>query len=177
MNMLKKLIVSIAVLLLLQISIQAQKGSFSLSLGSSTGFAIINAQNYKAQYKPGFGAGMSTLYNTTSKSSVTLKINYLSIASKLNNLPSLGWTSIKLGYKSYFNNSQIFGFGDGGINIFSGRNFNSNSSFGLGSGVGYSIPVGKNGNIDVVPSFDILLGNPINSTWLNFHLGYRLNIK
>jgi hypothetical protein len=173
----KKLIVFIAVLLLLQISSKAQKGSFSLSLGPSTGFAIINAQNFKVQYKPGFGAGISALYNTTAKSSVTLKVNYLSMASKLSNLSSLGWTCIKLGYKSYFNNSKMFVFGDGGINIFSGKNIHSNSSFGLGSGLGYSIPIGKNGNIDVVPSFDILLGNPINSTWLNFHVGYRLKIK
>lgn len=172
----KKLMLFIAVLLLIQISSRAQRGSFSLSFGPSAGFAIIKAQNFKVQYKPGFGAGVNAFYNTTAKSSVTLKVNYLSIASKLSNVSSLGWSSIKLGYKSYFNNSKIFLFGDGGINIFSGKNINSNSSFGLGSGLGYSILVGKNGNIDVVPSFDILLGNPINSTWLNFHVGYRLKI-
>ena len=173
----KELIATIALLLLRQISSKAQKGSFSLSFGPSTGVAIINAQNFKTQYKPGFGAGISTLYGTTNKSFVTLKINYLSMSSKLNNLPSLGWTSINLGYKSYFNNSKIFVFGDGGINILSHNNISSNTSIGLGAGIGYSIPIGKNGNIDVAPSFNLLINNPINSNWVNFHLGYRLKIN
>jgi len=163
---------------MLQISSKAQKGSISLSLGPSSGFAIINAQNFKSQYKPGFGAGIITLYGTTNNSSITLKINYLSMASKLNNQSSLEWTSINLGYKSYFNHSKIFLFGDGGMNILSSRkNVSANTTFGLGSGIGYSIPVGKNGNIDIVPSFNLLINNPINSNWMNFHLGYRLKIN
>ena len=173
----KGLIATIALLLLLQISSKAQKGSFSLSFGPSTGVAIIKAQNFKNQYNPGFGVGINALYGTTNKSCVTLKINYLSMSSKLNNLPSLGWTSINLGYKSYFNNSKIFVFGDGGINILSHNNISSNTSIGLGAGIGYSIPIGKNGNIDVAPSFNLLINNPINSNWVNFHLGYRLKIN
>lgn len=174
----KGLIISIAILSMLQLSSIAQKGSISLSLGPSSGFAVINAQNFKSQYKPGFGAGISALYGTTNNSSITLKFNYLSMASKLNNQSSLGWTSINLGYKSYFNHSKIFLFGDGGMNILSSRkNVSANTTFGLGSGLGYSIPVGKNGNIDVLPSFNILINNAINSRWINFHLGYRLKIK
>lgn len=163
---------------MLQLSSKAQKGTISLSLGPSSGFAVIDAQNFKSQYKLGLGAGISTLYGTTNNSSITLKINYLKMASKLNNQSSLGWTSINLGYKSYFNHSKIFLFGDGGMNIISSRkNVSANSTFGLGSGIGYSIPVGKNGNIDFMPSFNLLINNPINSNWANLHLGYRLKIN
>jgi hypothetical protein len=173
----KELIISIVILSILQISSKAQKGSISLSLGPSSGFAVINAQNFKNQYNPGFGAGISVLYGTTINSSITLKINYLSMASKLNNLSSLSWKSLNLGYKSYFNNSKIFLFGEGGVNILSSKGVSSNATFGLGSGLGYSIPVGKFGKINFLPSFNVLINNPINSRWVNFHLSYTLKIK
>jgi len=173
----KKTFIFFTVLLLLQISVKAQKGSFSLGLGPSSALAIIDSKNFKAQFKPGFGAGISALYNTSDKSSLVLRVNYLSMAPKSANLLTLKWTAIKLGYRTYFNNSNVFVFGEGGLNIFSSKNSSSNTSFGLGAGLGYSISVGKSSSIDIAPSYDLLLSNPINSNWLGLNIAYRIKFK
>ena len=167
----------ISFFLFLIITGKAQKGVFSIEAGPSAGFAIIKSQYFNTIYKPGFGGGIGALYNTTTKSAITFKFNYLSMAGKMVNTGSLNLTAVKVGYKTYFNNSTAFVFADGGVNIFSSNNGNASTSPGAGGGLGYSIAAGKKNHIDIAASFDALFGTPIHSEWLNIHVGYRINIK
>lgn len=163
--------------LLLQTGVEAQKGAFSIEAGPSAGFAIIKAENFNSFYKPGFGAGIGALYNTSANGGIFFKVNYLTMCSKVAGIGSLALTTFRGGYQSYFNNSKAFVFADAGLSTFSSGNSSSSTSATAGGGLGYSIAAGKNSNIDLTASYDALFGSPIHSEWLNIHMGYRIRIK
>jgi hypothetical protein len=85
-------------------------------------------------------------------------------------------TSIKVGYKSNFNSSRIFLYGNGGVVFKSGSTGENDSDLGIGGGIGYSIPTGNNGSTDIVPGFNIVFQSVVNRNWLDMHVAYRFNL-
>ena len=105
--------------LFFHIGCKAQKSAFSMEAGPSAGFAIIKAENFNSFYKPGFGAGIGALYNTSANGGISFKVNYLTMSSKVAGIGSLALTTFRGGYQSYFNNSKAFVFANAGLSIFS----------------------------------------------------------
>jgi hypothetical protein len=158
--------------IMLTFSANAQKGESSLSVGPSIGIPL----NFNDGYKTGFGAGLRGYYGLTKQGSVLANINFISYAAKFSGGDAATLTSIKLGYKSYLNSPKFFMYGDGGVVIKSGNTGKTGSDLGLGGGLGYSIPTGKSGYIDIIPSFNIVFQSAINRTWLDLHFAYRFNL-
>ena len=155
------------------IPVKAQKGESSISLGPSIGIPV----NFHTGYKTGFGAGVRAYHGVTKEGSVLVNINYISYATKFTGGPSSATlTCIKVGYKTLFNSNRLFLYGDGGLVIPSGNIGKPGSNVGLGAGLGYSIPAGKSGFIDIAPSFNIVLQSVISRYWLDLHFAYRFSV-
>lgn len=162
----------LSALCFLTISTNAQKGQTSLSIGPSVGIPL----NFSTGYKTGFGGGVRGYFGVTPQGSILANVNTLSFASKFE-YGAADFTSVKVGYKAEFNSDRFFIYGDGGLIFKSASTGNKDSDFGVGGGFSYSIPAGKNGSIDVIPSYNIVFQNVINRTWLDLHLAYRFNLR
>jgi Outer membrane protein beta-barrel domain len=148
----------------------AQKGTASMSVGPSIGFPL----NFSSGYKIGFGGGLRAYYGLTRQGSVMANVNFISFPSKFSR-GSVNLTSLKLGYKTLFNAKNLFLYGDAGAVVKSGDATQSGADFGFGGGIGYSIPTGKNGFIDISPSANFVIQKVVNRMWLDLHFAYRFN--
>ncbi len=158
-------------ILLVTFSANAQKGQNSLSIGPSVGIPL----NFSTGYKTGFGGGIRGYFGVTPKGAVLANVNILSFPTKFSEGTGT-LTSLKVGYRTYFNSAKFFIFGDGGLVKKSGEIGENDIDFGAGGGIGYSITTGKNGSIDIVPSYNVVFQSVINRTWLDFHLAYRFKL-
>lgn len=169
----KRISKALVALIGLALSAGAQKGVFSVSAGPTLGLPL--NKNFKQYFTNGVGAGARFHYNVTENSVAFLNVAHLFIGTQATNSNSLNLSSLKAGYKLYIRGTNVFVAADGGWYKYSGKNLRSNASFGFGGGLGYTIPVGKN-NIDIDPSFERFT-SPLNSDWLNIHIGYRINLQ
>jgi hypothetical protein len=153
--------------------ITAQKNEFSIGVGPSVGIPL----NFNEGYKTGFGGGARAYYGVTKEGAILLNINSLSFASKFTGGSAANLTSVKAGYRTFFNTPKLFIYADAGLIFKSGNTGQTGSDFGVGGGLGYSIPIGQNSHIDIAPSFNIVFQDVINRTWLDLHFAYRFNLS
>lgn len=161
-------------LLISSTTIYAQKGTFSASAGPTYGLPLSNI--FKRYFHNGVGGDLRLLYNTTNHSAAFVNLSRLYIGSKQVDGGSLQLNAAKFGYTTYFNKTHIFILAHTGLYSLSAKTFDSRYRIGFGGGMGYTIPIGKQSNIDIQSTFDNFI-SPAQGKWLNFHAGYRINLN
>lgn len=168
-------------LLLVSLQIIAQKNQVSLSFGPS--FADPVNTSGTEYFKKGIGAGLRGYYPVSKKGSIMANINYVLFGNKPKYTASYSLTSVKVGYKTFLNNSGFFIYADAGMVLITSKDKSSlypgktltTSGFGLGSG--YSIPVIKNSYLDISPSINFnnaaLFGRRLSP---EVNISYRINL-
>ena len=172
----KKIIITFRIALVLTISANAQKKIVSISLGPSIGLPL----NFSDGYKTGFGGGLRGYYGLSEHGSLLINIYVAQFeSSEFSN--TLSFSGIKLGYRSFLGNTKLFLYGDVGYAHAAGDNtystYSTGTHFALGSGFGYSLPLGQRGHVDVIPSCNISFQNVKNKTWLDFYIAYRFDLN
>ena len=169
----KKIIITFCIALVLTISANAQKKIVSISLGPSIGLPL----NFSDGYKTGFGGGLRGYYGLSEHGSLLINIYVAQFeSSEFSN--TLSFSGIKLGYRSFLGNTKLFLYGDVGYAHAAGDNtYTPGTHFALGSGFGYSLPLGQRGHVDVIPSCNISFQNVKNKTWLDFYFAYRYDLN
>ncbi len=152
----KKLILSIAVILGLNFNADAQSEGAVNKLNIGGDFLYPSTGILADSYNFGYGANIQGEYNILKKLNLTLSAGYLTMAYKQNVKDAYAETfpdstnndvsyPVRAGIKYYF--GKIYGTADGGVAISLDKD--RNSSFILAGGIGSSFSVSRKSNIDV----------------------------
>lgn len=160
----------------------AQVNKTSISFGPSFGDPLNTSGT--EYFKKGIGGGVRAYYPVSKNGSLMANFNYLSFGNKPKYTTSYSLTTFKLGYKTFFNNSNFYAYADAGVALISvkdnavsaGKGQITTSTFGLG--LGYSLPVTKNSYLDISPGLNLnnasYFGRRLTP---EINIGYRINLR
>ncbi len=112
-------------------------------------------------------------------------INYVSFGNKPKYTTSYSLTTFKLGYKTFFNNSNFYAYADAGLALisvkdnslsFPGKSQITTPTFGLG--LGNSFPITKNSYLDISPGLNFNNASSFGRRLTpEINIGYRINLR
>jgi len=160
------------IFLLVAMAANGQKKTSSISFGPSIDFPL----NFHDVNKIGYGTSIRGYWGVGKQESILINVYFASFrysfSSIYNNLEgNTTLSGIKLGYKSYLNSQRLYIYADAGYGYDGGH-----TGFALGTGPGYSIPLGERGHVDISASSNILF-YPIDKTWIDLYFAYRYDLK
>ena len=157
-----------------------QVNKTSISFGPSFGDPVNTSGT--EYFKKGIGAGLRAYYPVSKNGSLMGNVSYLSFGAKDKYTMSYSLTSLKVGYKTFLNNSNFYVYADAGLVFLSAKDVSvSRTSHtvtsGFGLGFGYSLPVTKNSYLDISPSLNLnnaaMFGRRLTP---EINIGYRINL-
>lgn len=166
----------IIALFFISTAINAQKNSFFVAAGPTTGTSFNN------HFSVPWGASLKVRYGVSKAGSITGDVSYLGL---LPNNPMTTFNtsivSVKGGFLTYIKNTHLFVQADLGFFYTKYKSVVHTVSglyFITGLGAGYSFLISKKSSIDISTNINyVSQANTISPAWLLINLAYRFKLK